>query len=271
MPFYRECRAYGRLKELQLERLAAKCHGYIELDKKHQEELGEWDEHGLCEIESSHISDEPLWGIVKEVEEATITKKPLPGKDPEDHDMELTINNITIPKMIRNLRKMHQVGIWVRDCHQGNWRNGRVIDFSSALTMPHPYMTREIMDEKVPFEESLIADGLSMDELVDWWNENHPREKDKIGIRMLSNWDYRLKTRTGTANPSYDEYPYRPEEYDWEAAERKRNESQNKENPEQDVGDKEANTKSGGVGAGKKKGKKKKGTASKSRRKRRTS
>ena len=182
--------------------------------------------------------------------------------------------------MIRNLRKMHQVGIWVKDCHRGNWCNGRMIDFSSALTMPHPYMTREIMDNKVPFEESLIVDGLMLDELVDWWNDNHPREKDKIHMRMLSNWDYRLKTRIGSVNPSYDEYPYRPEEYDWEAAERKRNERQNKENTDQDDSVKEPETKSDEVGArpgkkgakkgGKKEGKKnkKKGAAAKNRRKR---
>lgn len=150
--------------------------------------------------------------------------------------MSAYFTNKTLPKMVRGLRKMHQVGIWVRDIHYKNYHAGGLIDFSYALTMPNPYLKREIMEdrEKIPPEESLIMDAIYMDEII-YWNRHHPRAADKVWVRMLPSEEYRSRTRVGKFRAVYDQYPYRPEEYDWKAAGKVKNGSDKKKRTKQHI------------------------------------
>ena len=182
------------------------------------------DDDGYFRDSPYHIEEDCLWAIVKDLEP---WHEP-PPRHSFTHDMEAHFTKELIG-MVRGLRKLHQVGIWVGDIHASNYRQGRLIDFSYAVTMPHPYLKRKIMDDenKVPEEEHLVIDAYQMDIIVDWWNAKHPRDADKIWERVMPNSEYRHKTRFGIQHyPRDDQYPHRPEEYDWKAAERERKEKE---------------------------------------------
>lgn len=218
--------------------MAVKCYGYMQLSEKHLDELKEQCSYPFWEVRPQAVPDEPVWAIVKEL----IEIRPCSIEISQVRHMSAYFTNKTLPKMVHGLRKMHKVGIWVRDIHYKNYRAGILIDFSRAWTMPHPYLKREIMDNErmIPPEESLVVDAIEMDEIIDWWNKEHPQEADKVWVRMLANEDYRWKTRAGRLRAVHDQYPYRPEEYDWQRAEKARGVGSRKKrktvkNPTKDV------------------------------------
>lgn len=112
--------------------------------------------------DNHYLGSEPIWAIVKDLIDIGTRVDTIPH-------MSKHINNKVLPKMVRGLRKMHQIGIWVRDIHYKNYHAGVLFNFSYAvLTMPHPYLKRELMEdrERVPPEEALVQDAIRMDSII---------------------------------------------------------------------------------------------------------
>ncbi|CAJ2506565.1 Uu.00g006950.m01.CDS01 [Anthostomella pinea] len=111
-PFGCEARAYGKIAELGLDDVAARCHGYSMLDQKHQDRLGEADQERTFEGHRVEYID-------------TSTVKPSKGVYDDNRKMiETAISRKTAPKLIRNLKKLHRGGILVRDINTGNILHG---------------------------------------------------------------------------------------------------------------------------------------------------
>ncbi|KAK7942993.1 uncharacterized protein PG986_012106 [Apiospora aurea] len=163
--FSRESRAYGRLKECNREDLSVKCYGYIQLDGTHEKELAE---KGVYDWSRWDGPKEPVMAIVKEYIEvpdkaqSEVQEEPLihyrswfSENDVDEEEDERLLEEYRfqvhkrswqnkehlfqekdIPQMMQDLHSLHKLGIWAGDIKPENYLYGKIIDFSSSLTMP---------------------------------------------------------------------------------------------------------------------------------------
>ncbi|KAH8894437.1 hypothetical protein GQ53DRAFT_820833 [Thozetella sp. PMI_491] len=176
-PFFAECRAYGRIQEVQEKEkakssIAAKCYGFLTLTEKDESFLLErglrlWD---LPPTDEYRVRTEgsPVRAIVKEYVD----------KDP-------AIGVRVLRRMLKALRFLHSQKIIHRDVKMDNFKNGLLLDLGSAWTEPHC-----VLDVKPK-------------ELVDLWREADLEVFDDIvkekglssRIRALPNYRFRGKLR----------------------------------------------------------------------------
>ena len=125
-PFYNECRAYGRLKETNLDgKVAVRCHGYTTLPAAVESELYErfdvsdWD-RDEDDYDKSVRTRAAFRAIVKDlvVEDIPLTPQVL-------------------RRMKKDLRKIRKQGIYPTDIKATNYKGGLLIDLSTAMTEPH--------------------------------------------------------------------------------------------------------------------------------------
>lgn len=127
-PFYNECRAYGKLVEHNLNgEVAVRCHGYLMLSAEYEDQLD--DRFPELELDRDRPSEEyekpvssrsPLRAIVKDLVLEETTWKPYVAR-----------------RMLRDLRKMRQLGIYAMDIKAENYTGGKLVDFSVAITLPN--------------------------------------------------------------------------------------------------------------------------------------
>ena len=124
-PFYCECRAYGRLKECGREDLAVKSYGYVILQTIEEQLISE--KFGISKWDRSITEEKkqtPIRAIVKEFIDSGETLEPR-----------------MVPKMMKDLVAINRLGILVWDVREGNYLQGRLVDFSQARTVPHYQLT----------------------------------------------------------------------------------------------------------------------------------
>lgn len=96
--------------------VAAKCYGYIILTPNQEKQLRH---KGIPVLDSEPGKTRPsLKAIVKEFIDSKIPFTPR-----------------IVPRMIRNLYTMHEVGICIRDIHENQYLNGLMLDFGRAKTV----------------------------------------------------------------------------------------------------------------------------------------
>lgn len=82
-----------------------------------------------------------------------------------------------------DLKDLHSLGILVRDIHLGNYRGGKLVDFSLAWTMYHPGLDRVEQDM---LHEFRLGEIIDLDQvLYDWWNR-HPTAEIAIPEELTS-------------------------------------------------------------------------------------
>ncbi len=124
-PFFSECRAYGRLIEKNINgKVAVQCYGYLMIAADREDELKErfwvttWNRPD--EEDSKPASKrEPFRAVVKDL----VTE-----------DVPLTAK--TAKKMLLDLRKMRESQVYNLNIQARNYRGGRLVDFSEAITTP---------------------------------------------------------------------------------------------------------------------------------------
>lgn len=125
-PFCNECRACGKLNQVNLNgEVAVRCHGYLMLSAKYEDGLN--NRFGLTgwnrpseEYDKAPLQRQPLRTIVKDL-------------ILDDTDWTPRVAN----KMLRDLKKMRQHGVYAMDLKPENYKGGQLGDFSVALTEPH--------------------------------------------------------------------------------------------------------------------------------------
>ncbi|UPL01269.1 hypothetical protein LCI18_012203 [Fusarium solani-melongenae] len=145
IPFYQECRAFGRLKEVNREHLAVKVYGYVSLKVDQALELKM--RNALRKIRcdpklfpmtarSILITSSEIKGIVKDwVEPAKFEGE----SDIPSHRIDSILSVSHFPRMLEELHEIHRCGIVIRDMSITQYVNGILVDFSMAWTMPHPF------------------------------------------------------------------------------------------------------------------------------------
>lgn len=207
-PFYAECRAYGRLKETDNEKLAIKCYGYTNIPYEQELEL---DPDGqIFHRDAIHKPEtHPLRAIVKEL----LT----PGSPPFTFSM--------IPQMKRDLTRLHKIGLTVYDLRAGNYMNGKIIDFSQAHTSPHHCLDLSYNGMSGQVTEICARDFQAFDEMMNLWMDENPGQQ--VWDRFLPNQSYGSRLRNQDRYKVWFEdsdcIKYDAALYDWKAAERNRN------------------------------------------------
>ena len=94
-----------------------------------------------------------------------------------------------VPKMMKDLVTINRLGILVWDVREGNYRQGRLIDFSQARTVPHYELTVGPANYQLKsLDDDAYHDFGQFDaHVIDAWNSQH---KAQIWDRFYPNWDY---------------------------------------------------------------------------------
>ena len=124
-PFFRECRAYGRLEEEKLNgKVAVHCYGYITIPCEKEKlfrrkfKIYDWNRPGV--ERSIPVSErQPLRAIVKGL---ILKDTPLTGR---------VADNI-----LRDMKRMRRCGIYSNDVFPRNYKGGLLVDMSLAMTEP---------------------------------------------------------------------------------------------------------------------------------------
>lgn len=185
--FNAECRAYGRLKELGQEELAVRVYGYISLPitrdvlgkmKEAMKKNADW-RSGFCQG-GFHEPQEAL-GDYRRGEDDSSWRLMGILKDwvgPKYHELAeagivLRQQKSWFRTMFSNLKKIHRCGIIVQDVKLDQFVDGKIVDFSCAITIPHLYGPDGICPRPSWTYASLAANDLHDFQLhvVDYWNE----------------------------------------------------------------------------------------------------
>ncbi|RMJ08877.1 hypothetical protein BHE90_011181 [Fusarium euwallaceae] len=174
-PFENECRAYGRLKELGREHLAVKVHGYVVMSAT--EALTQ--KLQLLESKDAHsrsISKRlgqatTLMGIVKDWVDRVVVDPSLKWdfeQAPQDEIRQVR----HFPRMLRDLHKLHESGIVVRDVGIWQYLDGVLVDLSMAWTMPHPFGPGRGWKPRWEFQSWAASDLHSFQvEVIEEWRD----------------------------------------------------------------------------------------------------
>jgi len=125
-PFFNECRAYGRLIEKNVNgKVAVHCYGYLMIPANREDELR--NRFGVTTWNRPH----------EEYSKPASERQPFRAivKDLVTEDVPLTAK--TAKKMLRDLRRMRRFEVYNMDIQARNYKGGRLVDFSVAMTTPH--------------------------------------------------------------------------------------------------------------------------------------
>ncbi|KAI1167140.1 kinetochore Sim4 complex subunit FTA2-domain-containing protein [Nemania serpens] len=165
-PFNAECRAFGRLMETGCEELAIPCFGYVLLDEDHERALmtkfnftnwtfnGSEEESGSVEIDEQRLlypdkngRSPPLRCIVKAF-----------GQNIEGWEGHVFSQKVA-SRLFRSIIKLQKLGIINIDFATRQIIDGRLSDFSTAITFPH-FMTNPELN---PYLSSAMIKAVEMD------------------------------------------------------------------------------------------------------------
>ncbi|KIL95750.1 hypothetical protein FAVG1_00488 [Fusarium avenaceum] len=253
--FYNECRVFGRLKEVGREDLAIKVYGYIRLDMKDKkvrqpfvdyyntiksvfgdaasgDTAEEFEERYIRNMVHAWDNTEPAFGIIKEwIPEPPIvlSEKGLSQRFASQ-----------LPRLLRNLRNLHKLGIVMQDLKGCQYIDGHLVDFSHAWTIPHTYGPEGGVQPRWMFESMAAWDLKCFQDMMDEErdrNEDFGLDVKMSDVRAWGNSEVlgRLRPRAQTYGPSlpflaYDLFetklrthnpPFDPGLFDWRAAQKK--------------------------------------------------
>ena len=174
-PFYKECRAYGRLIDAEVNgEIAVRCHGYLtipaivedELRKKFQVDM--WNRSD-DEYDKPVSKREPLRAIVKDL---------------ISNDVEFVEKDVY--RMLKHLKHLQRLGVYPMDVRSRNYRAGLLVDFSAAITEPHYlFKTRSAPQiSKYKREDLLLFDRMIKDSGIEFSK-----------FRATANQEYKEKLR----------------------------------------------------------------------------
>ncbi|KAK3291896.1 kinetochore Sim4 complex subunit FTA2-domain-containing protein [Chaetomium fimeti] len=160
-PFYAECRAYGRIKQAQGNRrgkreVAVPCHGYLFLQERDMQILRD---QGV-DLDEDAVDDELLRVNQENGRARAIIKDFVPG------DAGVNVGNLR--EILRDIRALNKLGIYVSDVRTDNFKAGKIVDFGLSSTEPHCIMKaldevglRDLkLEDLVMFDEMVVEEGL---------------------------------------------------------------------------------------------------------------
>ena len=161
-PFYAECRAYGRINQAQRRsrgkrELAVPCHGYLFLQERDAQILRE---KGV-DLDEDLVDDKLLQANGEDGRVRAIVKDFIPG--------DAGVNAGRLREILRDIRALNKLGIYVGDVRTDNFRAGKLVDLGMSSTEPHCIMKslgkvglRDLkLEDLVMFDYMVAEEGLS--------------------------------------------------------------------------------------------------------------
>jgi hypothetical protein len=178
-PFYAECRAYGKIKKAQGSRrgkreLAVPCHGYLFLQERDTQILQE----KSIDLNEGAVDDKLLQVNGEEGRVRAIVKDFVPG--------DAGVNAGSLREILRDIRALNKLGIYVSDVRTDNFKAGKIVDFGSSSTEPHCII--KSLDE-VGLRDSKLEDLVMFDEMV-------VEEGLVTTVKAMPNMEYCSKLRS---------------------------------------------------------------------------
>ncbi|KAH6658088.1 kinetochore Sim4 complex subunit FTA2-domain-containing protein [Truncatella angustata] len=182
-PFLSERRAYGRLKEMNRESLAVKCHGYLIYSESFLEEKGvdlssaaessqfSW-RNNQSSIFLDAIPEEPVGHGSKRI--YALLKDLAPVEDSE------IPTQSQVKQMSRDLVALHKLGIFHGSISYKCFMTGKLIDLGTSQTVPRPFLDGHFrgQDPLGSEKDLLLSDQLGFDkEVVDFWTDEAAKTK----------------------------------------------------------------------------------------------
>ncbi|ETS84399.1 hypothetical protein PFICI_02424 [Pestalotiopsis fici W106-1] len=239
LPFFSECRAYGRLKETKNEHLAAKCYGYLVLDRSYSKrirnagitkrDLIEWqfwaqweddhDEHLPLPDDKDEKSLRDWFNNVMESDEPPLpTPYPVKAIVKELVEKKTTFLPEHVSRMMRDLQQLHRLGIIHGDIKEDAYVNGLIVDFSSARTVPHFLLDKKTVFRSIEWVKSYTRSDYScFDEQLEEYDMIPGRPK--ICTRMLQGKvRYNLRDRPDSEEMKLRCIKFYADRYRWKPA-----------------------------------------------------
>lgn len=191
-----------------MEHLGVRCHGYITLNETQLAFMRSKYDFDLWDFDQEYDENEPVRAIVKDI---VYMGRELPEKE----YIALHITPKTVPKMVNDLKSMHQLGICISDIAFQNYIHNKFVDLSHAWTVPHPLLIKGEDPYEFPPLRRATNDAWLMDDFIDIWNEHNPRQI--IWRRLLPERSLHLRLRPRERKRKVC-WRYRPEEFTYESA-----------------------------------------------------
>ena len=169
-PFYAECRAYGRMGDRKCNgKFAARCYGFTDISALQEDYLyqtfdaSNWDRP--FEQYSLPVAERQSFrAIVKE-----LIEDPTP------------FTNIMIDGMLRDLKSLRKIAVFVRDVRESNYKGGKLVDFSVSWTAPHIMLSDRLFDDEDIFQEIdwelKLFDDMIEESRIPTWVRATPNKK----------------------------------------------------------------------------------------------
>ncbi|VUC20217.1 unnamed protein product [Clonostachys rosea] len=189
-PFNCECRAFGRLQESGHPELAVECYGYVLLDEDHERALRDRFPGDRLEDVLQDDREDRRWGFPTK----TGGRPPIRGIVKEFGPGVDKLRNRHMSRLLQDIVQMQQLGIIHIDVGERQLINGKLCDFSTALTTPHFVMNPELNPHLTPEGVALMEfdlfrvsadDYVDFEEMIEEWNQDHRLQKDQISVKAL--------------------------------------------------------------------------------------
>lgn len=204
-PFNCECRAFARLQEAGYDELAVRCYGYLLLSEDNERSMMEQFDH--LHLDFNGTGDWAGWYKVRsEWPGKNGRAPPIRGIVKDFGRVDEDLSTKAVRKTLRDIIRLQQLGIIHIDAAHRQLVNGRLADFSTAITIPHFFTTPELHPHLTPamrnamryetFKLSL-QDYCDFDQMVWEYNDERREGKKKIKVRALPCADGGGPPRTG--------------------------------------------------------------------------
>lgn len=230
-PFYNECRAYGRLREMKMEHVSVRAHGYVKLQITDalwpmvQPIIPKYATGFMRNVydvfgSSEFYPDVPLWGIVKDWVESRHTQGSPNLQMPSEeittvYWQQFRREPTYWAKWLRDLHQLHKCGIVMRDVKCDQWIESTLVDLSCAFTIPHFFGPEAGLKPRWTFQSLAAHDLVAMQRcIVDPWNADRRKAwgggKRALKYRFFRAYpDPDVCQRLRSRNP-YTQRPYLP-------------------------------------------------------------
>ena len=169
-PFYAECRAYGRIGDRKRNgKVAVRCYGFTAVSALQEVVLSET--FGVSEW------DRPLEQYSLPVAERqsfrAIVKDLIEDQTP--------FTKIMIDRMLRDLKSLRRMALFVRDVKESNYKGGKLVDFSVSWTQPHIMLSDRLFDDEEIMQEIdwelTLFDNMIEDSRIPTWVRATPNKE----------------------------------------------------------------------------------------------
>ena len=161
-PFYAECRAYGRIGDRKHNgKVAVRCYGFTAVSALQEVALSET--FGVSEWDRP--SEQYNLPVAGRQSFRAIVKDLIEDQTP--------FTEMMVNRMLRDLKSLRRMALYVRDVKESNYKGGKLVDFSVSWTQPHIMLSDRLFDleaikQDIDWELALFDEMIEDSKIPTW-------------------------------------------------------------------------------------------------------